>query len=188
MAGESDGEDGESFQRQSINGKGDAFVAGPHMQPCNQPDHQARDHAQHQMQQQDTLELLTFKLELPGQESGNNGWDGEDRSQQEVEVSSVGQAMAMGEGREKVEGDCRDEERDWKMYQHDMLCVFGEEYGFGIEGVQAGGLGDGEFGRLAGDNWGNKILFLGWVRLASRAGSGMESLMVAGLVIGRTGR
>ena len=57
------------------------------------------------------------------------------RRHEQVVVGCVRQATALRPLRDKVERHRSDEQRDWKMDQHDMLCVLGQEYRLEVERI-----------------------------------------------------
>src|SRR5450631_4286450 len=105
------------------------------MYPPHQPDRRSRDAREHQVYQQNALQFLPLELELPRENSRGQDRKSRDRRGQQVVVDGVSQAALFRPLSEQVKRHCHNEQRDWKMNQHDMLRVLRQKYCLEVERI-----------------------------------------------------
>jgi len=87
------------------------------------------------MLKQSAFEALSFKLQLPGNDSRDESRNCRQRSDKEIVVRRIRKGAALGRIRDEVEDNRDNEQCDREMDQDDVLGVFGKQHCFDIERV-----------------------------------------------------
>jgi hypothetical protein len=106
------------------------------MEPPHEPDHRARYPPKNQVQQQDALQFLAFELKLPCQDARDDDWERHNGRTKQVVVSRIPHSAPLRPEGTQVERDCRNEQRNRKMNQHNVLGVLGEYRRLEIKWIQ----------------------------------------------------
>ena len=85
------------------------------------------------MKEQDSLYRLTFKLEMPGENAGDQDRERRNRGYGNVVVGCIGEAAAVGCPVHQTKNNGRDVQRDGEMDPYDMLRVLRQNCCFPIE-------------------------------------------------------
>src|ERR1700680_2033264 len=101
--------------------------------PPDQPDQHGRGPGQCQMQKQNALQFLPLQLKLPRQYAGCDCGQRRNSCPEQVVVRGVRQALSLSPPRDEIKRHAGDEQSNWKMDEHHMLCVFGQQYCFQVE-------------------------------------------------------
>jgi hypothetical protein len=131
-----DHSNGEKFDRQTVAGQRFCPPPGAEMEPPDEPDHRARYPRKNQVQQQDALQFLAFELKLPCQDARDDDWERRNGRPKQVVVSRIPQSAPLRPESTQVERDRRNEQRNRKMNQHDVLGVLGEYRRLEIKWIQ----------------------------------------------------
>src|SRR3954451_18493683 len=91
------------------------MCSGTKMRPPNQKDKNTGDGSEHDVLEQNTLDPLTFQLQLPRKHSRQDGWDYRHSGNQEVVVSYLRKVASFGPVCEGIKRDTNDEECNREM-------------------------------------------------------------------------
>src|SRR5580704_15676739 len=122
-----------SFDWQAVSGQVFLFASGSHVYEPHHANQDTGHASHHQMHQEDPFQFLTFEFPLPRENARDNNGQGGDRRDAQVVVSRRGQQLVSLPLRQEIEEDTDDKQRDWKVNQHDVLCVLGKKYRLNVK-------------------------------------------------------
>jgi hypothetical protein len=99
----------------------------PDVQPANEPNQHARRNREEHMQLEISSRGFAFKLQLPCQDAGCDGWDSCDRRRNHRVVRGSKQCEVRFPQRQQIERNGHKNQRDGKVDERDVLCMLGEK-------------------------------------------------------------
>src|SRR6266436_1467708 len=100
------------------------------------PDQHARHGTHHQVHQKDAFEFLPLEFPLPRDNSSDHDRYGCERRDEQVVVGGRSQQSLLLPLRKKIKENADSKQGDGEVNQHNVLRMFGEEYGLNVERVQ----------------------------------------------------
>jgi len=124
----------EKFQRQPVN-RQSPLIPAPRtkMHPANNPQQHTRRAGQHQMLEQNPLQLVPAQRPLPSGDATRDHRHRKESRRQQIVISSSRHRAALGPLRNQVENESHQEKCNRKMNQHHMLRVLLEQRRFDIK-------------------------------------------------------
>jgi hypothetical protein len=133
MPGQCDDDYGCSFDWQAVSGKVFLFAPGSHVYEPHHTNQDTGHASHHQVHQKDAFQFLTFEFPLPRDNSRDNDGQGGNRCDAQVVVSRHSQKLLSLPLRQEIKEDTDAKQRDWKVNQHNVLCMLGEKYRFDVK-------------------------------------------------------